>query len=115
MAISAAAAAPNMGAMTMKQFVCIMTLLNVRLGYWTPNPLKINRVQKLSRWRWPGVGPRYLLKEAFGNLNAKKSYILKPIIGKIRPFPIRPPPISFSMKRNLSAIALLASILLRAR
>jgi hypothetical protein len=64
-----------MGAMTMKQFVFIMTLLNVRLGYWTPNPLKINRAQKLSRWRWPGVGPRYLLKEAFGNLNAKKSYV----------------------------------------
>ena len=75
MAISAAAAAPNMGAMTMKQFVFIMTLLNVRLGYWTPSPRKINRTQKLSRWRWPGVGPRYLLKEAFGNLNAKKSHV----------------------------------------
>ena len=75
MTISAAAAAPNMGAMTMKQFVFIMTLLNVRLGYWTPNPRKINRAKKLSRWRWPGVGPRYLLKEAFGNLNAKKPYV----------------------------------------
>jgi predicted acylesterase/phospholipase RssA len=75
MAISAAAAAPNMGAMTMKQFVFIMTLLNVRLGYWAPNPSKINRTRKLSRWRWPGVGPRYLLKEAVGNLNAKKSYV----------------------------------------
>ncbi len=75
MAISAAAAAPNMGAITMKQFVFIMTLLNVRLSYWTPNPRKINRVSKLSRWRWPGVGPRYLLKEAFGNLNARKSYV----------------------------------------
>ena len=75
MAISAAAAAPNMGAMTTKQFVFIMTLLNVRLGYWTPNPQKINRVSTLSRWRWPGVGPRYLLKEAFGILNARKSYV----------------------------------------
>ena len=75
MAISAAAAAPNMGAMTMKQFVFIMTLLNVRLGYWTPNPRKINSAGKLSRWRWPGVGPRYLVKEAFGNLNARKSYV----------------------------------------
>ena len=75
MAVSAAAAAPNMGTITMKQFVFIMTLLNVRLGYWTTNPRKINRAPGMSRWRWFGVGPRYLLKEALGNLNAKKSYV----------------------------------------
>ena len=75
MAISAAAAAPNMGAMTMKQLVFIMTLLNIRLGYWTPNPRKINAAGELVKWRWPNVGPRYLLREAFGNLNAKKSHV----------------------------------------
>jgi hypothetical protein len=75
MTISAAAAAPNMGAVTMKQFVFFMTLLNLRLGYWTPNPRAINSAGKVRRWRWPGVGPRYLLKEAFGNLNARTAYI----------------------------------------
>jgi len=75
MAISAAAAAPNMGAMTMKQFVFIMTLLNIRLGYWTPNPKKINAAGNVARWRWPNVGPRHLLKEAFGSLNARGSHV----------------------------------------
>lgn len=75
MATSAAAAAPNMGAMTMKQFVFIMTLLNIRLGYWTPNPSKMNVTKNLVKWRWPNVGPRYLLKEAFGSLNAKGSHV----------------------------------------
>ncbi len=38
MAISAAAAAPNMGRATSPALVAVMTLLNVRLGFWVPNP-----------------------------------------------------------------------------
>ncbi len=38
MAISAAAASPNMGTITSAPLVAIMTLFNVRLGYWIPNP-----------------------------------------------------------------------------
>lgn len=38
MAISAAAASPNMGKGTSPLLVAIMTLLNVRLGFWMPNP-----------------------------------------------------------------------------
>ncbi|MCP5111764.1 MAG: hypothetical protein GY953_13120, partial [bacterium] len=38
MAISAAAASPNMGTMTSAPLVAIMTFFNVRLGYWVPNP-----------------------------------------------------------------------------
>ncbi len=38
MAISAAAASPNMGALTSPALVAIMTLFNIRLGYWVPNP-----------------------------------------------------------------------------
>ncbi len=38
MAISAAAASPNMGRGTSPFLVAFMTLLNVRLGYWAPNP-----------------------------------------------------------------------------
>jgi hypothetical protein len=38
MAISAAAASPNMGMFTSAPLVAIMTLFNIRLGYWVPNP-----------------------------------------------------------------------------
>ena len=38
MAISAAAASPNMGTGTNPLLVWFMVLLNVRLGYWLPNP-----------------------------------------------------------------------------
>jgi hypothetical protein len=38
MAISAAAASPNMGMTTIKPLTMLMTLLNVRLGYWMKNP-----------------------------------------------------------------------------
>ena len=75
MAISAAAAAPNMGAMTVKSYVFILTMLNVRLGYWAPNPLWINKAKRRSLWAWPNVGPKYLLKEAFGKLSADDWYV----------------------------------------
>ncbi len=38
MAISAAAAAPNMGKETSPALTVIMALLNLRLGFWLPNP-----------------------------------------------------------------------------
>lgn len=38
MAISAAAASPNMGRATSPLLVALMTLLNIRLGFWVPNP-----------------------------------------------------------------------------
>jgi hypothetical protein len=38
MAISAAAASPNMGRGTNPPLVALMVLLNIRLGYWLPNP-----------------------------------------------------------------------------
>ncbi len=38
MAISAAAASPNMGTGTKAPFVALLTIFNVRLGYWIPNP-----------------------------------------------------------------------------
>ncbi|MEM6987970.1 MAG: hypothetical protein AAF499_15700, partial [Pseudomonadota bacterium] len=43
MAISAAAASPNMGRSTSPALVAIMTLLNVRLGYWIPNPGRLEQ------------------------------------------------------------------------
>jgi hypothetical protein len=38
MAISAAAASPNMGRETRPALVALMTVLNIRLGVWVPNP-----------------------------------------------------------------------------
>lgn len=78
MAISAAAAAPNMGSTTIKPLVFIMTLLNVRLGYWLPNP----RYAHEEARRGPGslllkmgVGPLYLLAELFSLLNEDSRYV----------------------------------------
>lgn len=93
MAISGAAAAPNMGAATIKPLVFIMTLLNIRLGYWLPNPKILwekeyrlsrflpyleNYQYRLQYWRYSpisGVGPIYLLRELFGLISEKNEYI----------------------------------------
>ena len=50
MAISAAAAAPNMGRGTSPLLVALMTILNIRLGYWLPNPGLLEESNNLSRW-----------------------------------------------------------------
>lgn len=42
MAISAAAAAPNMGRMTQRGYVAAMVLLNIRMGSWVPNPGRLD-------------------------------------------------------------------------
>lgn len=75
MAISGAAAAPNMGASTNRSLVFILTLLNVRLGYWVPNPALV----KEKRWnRWflfNGAKPTLLWREALGKLDKNGSHI----------------------------------------
>jgi hypothetical protein len=78
MAISGAAAAPNMGKVTVKGLTFLMALLNIRLGYWLRNPktVKGRRFQKTKDWtpyefiksRLFGVGPIYLILELFGSL-----------------------------------------------
>ncbi len=83
MAISGAAAAPNMGTATIKPLVFLMTLLNIRLGYWLPNPVKLLRKkhkvrQCIQYWRFSpfsGVGPMYLLRELLGLISEKDEYI----------------------------------------
>ncbi|MGI9233962.1 MAG: patatin-like phospholipase family protein [Woeseiaceae bacterium] len=75
MAISGAAAAPNMGTTTSRSLTFVMTLLNVRLGYWLPNPKKV----KETYWRKPfdlsGARSTLVLKEALGLLDAKGSHV----------------------------------------
>lgn len=46
MAISAAAVAPNMGSYTNGLLTMLMGLLNIRLGYWVPNPKHLNAKRK---------------------------------------------------------------------
>ncbi len=41
MAVSGAAASPAMGRMTQPALVALMTILNIRLGFWIPNPGKL--------------------------------------------------------------------------
>lgn len=84
-AISGAAAAPNMGAETHKALTFVLTLLNVRLGYWLPHPgsfsaraFRIPVVGGLARLLlspFTRVTPIYLLKEMLGQLDEKGRHI----------------------------------------
>lgn len=74
-AISGAAAAPNMGRTTIKPLVGIMTLLNVRLGRWLPNPRNINDKNIPNRLFSLGAGPLWLFLEFLGRNDEKKSYV----------------------------------------
>jgi hypothetical protein len=75
MAISGAAASPNAGMTTVKPLVFLLTLLNIRLGYWMPHPAFV-----VGPW-WRrarlifGVGTRYLWKEATGSLTGAGPYV----------------------------------------
>ncbi len=74
-AISGAAAAPNMGSTSIRGFSFLMTLLNLRLGYWLVNPKKMTRMGVIGRWlkNWPG--PWLLLREAVGDLHARGDHV----------------------------------------
>ncbi|MCH8622810.1 patatin-like phospholipase family protein [Undibacterium sp. TS12] len=70
MATSGAAASPNMGKASSPVLAFVMTLLNIRLGRWSPNPAK-------NKWKHPG--PRFglfsLLQELFGYSNEESSFV----------------------------------------
>jgi hypothetical protein len=73
MAISGAAANPNMGYHSSPVLGLLMTLFNVRLGWWLGNP----GAPGAKTWRWSG--PRYsvgpLFSEAIGNTNDHYKYV----------------------------------------
>ena len=76
MAVSGAAAAPNSGTATIRPLAFILTLLNVRLGYWVPNPWYVQAPSLVRRLRLLSrPGPFYLLREGLGLLNAKTSFV----------------------------------------
>ena len=76
MAISAAAAAPNMGTVTVRSLTFVMTLLNIRLNYWLPHPARTGaRHSWWARATCGQPGLRYLLSEAFGNVDDRSAFI----------------------------------------
>ena len=67
--ISAAAVNPGLGAYSNKLLSVLLTIFNLRLGFWTPNPLKIKK-------SWPVVWwPFYFFYELFGNIGTDKKMI----------------------------------------
>ena len=72
MAISAAAAAPNMGTLTSPRYRFWLALLNLRLGYWLRRPTQQTGV--LERFR-PPTGWYYFFLEVTGRMSDKTRYL----------------------------------------
>jgi hypothetical protein len=71
MAISGAAASPNMGEGTTPAMAFLLTVFNVRLGWWLGNPR-----HKRSWFRMgPQVGVFALLSELFGHTDEESRYV----------------------------------------
>ena len=71
MAISGAAASPNMGYYTSPATGLFMTLFDVRLGWWMGNP------RYRDKWQSPGpkLGLGYLFSELIAQSDQQKSYV----------------------------------------
>lgn len=70
-AISGAAASPNMGASTTPAMAFLLTVFNVRLGWWLGNP----RHRKTWYRMGPRVGAAALLAELFGSTDEESRYV----------------------------------------
>ena len=71
MAISGAAASANMGRATIRPLTFSLALLNIRLGFWFPNPARfVDLVKPLSQ-RFARAGIWQLFLEAFGKLDER--------------------------------------------
>jgi hypothetical protein len=70
MAISGAAASPNMGSYSEPPLAFLMTLFDVRLGWWIANPAG-------KRWQHgsPAIGFYWLLRELLGATNDESNYV----------------------------------------
>ena len=75
MAISAAAASPNMGTVGNKSLSFIMTLLNIRLNYWLPNPTLLLRKVSKKALQLKSLGLSYLMSEALSTVNESTPYV----------------------------------------
>jgi hypothetical protein len=70
-AISGAAASPNMGYHSSPALAFLMTVFDVRLGWWSGNPRYGCAWQKAG----PGLGLWYMLKELFGLTNDESGFV----------------------------------------
>jgi hypothetical protein len=68
--VSGAAASPNMGYHTSPVVAFLLTVFNVRLGWWFPNPA--NDVTDPS----PNFSLRYLVMELFGGADVRSNFVM---------------------------------------
>jgi hypothetical protein len=68
--ISGAAANPNQGFHTSTAVAFLMTVFDVRLGWWLGNP-----ASNKAEWSGPAFGLPYTLSELFGTSNADSSFV----------------------------------------
>jgi hypothetical protein len=73
LAISGAAASPNMGSRSSPPLTFLMTMFNARLGVWLGNPGAAGR----ATWRRsePGLGVGPMLRELFGRTTDRNPYV----------------------------------------
>lgn len=77
-AISGAAAAANAGRITNPALRFLLALVNVRLGYWLPNPRRIaTGAFKRQWWRcgYPEPGALHLIREMVGALGTRSAFV----------------------------------------
>jgi hypothetical protein len=72
--VSGAAASPNMGYHTSPVVAFLLTVFNVRLGWWFPNPGRLKRLEDAvpsPRWNLP-----YLFAELFGLATDRSRFLM---------------------------------------
>lgn len=75
MTMSGAAASPNMGYHSSLPLAIVMTLFNVRLGMWLPNPRWVSKSGWPQKRDEPVVGFQSLMNEALGDTSAETPYL----------------------------------------
>jgi hypothetical protein len=73
MAISGAAVSPNMGYHSSPSIALLLTLFNVRLGWWLGNPGKAG--DETYKWDGPKRATRLLFDEALGRTTDQSPYV----------------------------------------
>ena len=75
MAISGAAASPNMGYISSPSLAILLTLFNVRLGWWLGNPGPAGNDDRAYRREGPKLAARPLFDEALGRTTDDNPYV----------------------------------------